>query len=449
MRRDWLQVLAYGLPGLPLALLGLPLVLFLPSVYAEDFALGFTMVGVVLLLARCWDLLSDPLVGYLADRLVVRNRRRIMMLAGTPLLLLGVHRVFVPPGQASADELLFWLLLLYTGWSMVTVPYLALGAELSSDYNRRSRLSASREGFVLMGTLAAALLPLLAGLGGADRLEILGWTFLLLLPLSLFAVFLLREPVGGGTQLPFTSGLRLLRDNRAFRLLLWAYLANGLANAIPATLFVLYVQHWLQRPDLTWLFLALYLVAGLVGMLLWLPWVNRIGKHRVWALSIFTSVAAFLAVPWLPQDAFLAYALVCGVTGLSLGVDMSLPSAIQADVIDLDRAAGGGERAGLFAGLWGMATKLALTMAVGLAFPLLDLLGFSLTDGQPSGLAILPLLYGLLPIPFKIMAGWIAWRFPLDRHLVGVTQRSLADDKAVASLGSVPGISQRLRWHET
>ena len=123
------------------------------------------------------------------------------------------------------------------------------------------------------------------------------------------------------------------------------------------------------------------------------------------------------------------FLLVCILSGLSLGIDMALPASIQADVIDLDSTGGGGQRSGFFFGLWGMATKLSLALAVGIAFPLLVFLGFDTqTAPADNNLLGLTLLYGLLPIPFKLVAAWTIWNFPLNRQQHRHIQQQLTEE---------------------
>ena len=106
-RIDRATLLAYGLPGLPLALLGIPMYVYLPAFYGEQ--LGLAAVGGILLAARLWDLVSDPLVGALGDRIRSRwGRRKLLMVAGTPLLLLGAERLLRPPETPDAVYLLTW-----------------------------------------------------------------------------------------------------------------------------------------------------------------------------------------------------------------------------------------------------------------------------------------------------------------------------------------------------
>ena len=110
------------------------------------------------------------------------------------------------------------------------------------------------------------------------------------------------------------------------------------------------------------------------------------------------------------------FALICVVTGLLLAFDVALPPAIQADVIDVDTAASGEQRSGLYFALWALATKLALAAAVGLTFPLLDWAGYRPGVGAPSVEAgtALAVLYAWLPIPAKLAAVALMWRFPVD-----------------------------------
>jgi Na+/melibiose symporter-like transporter len=420
-----IQFVAYGLPGLPLALLGLPLVIYLPVVYADTYGMGLATVGGILLISRLWDLFSDPLVGYLADCLPLQRKRLVLMLIGTPTLLLAVNELFRPAVQPDPAYLLFWSLALYTGWTLVVMPYTAWGAEISSDYRERSHITAVREVCILLGTLGAVLLPAGFALKDAEALRLLGGVFNVLFILSLPMLLLVpqRSPASTDRMASAGQGLRLLRSNRPLRRLLLAYLLNGIANGIPAALFLLFVEHVLGRPDQAWLFLAVYFCAGVAGFAIWLPIARHLGKHRSWALSMLFACVIFIWVPGVPLLGPGFFILICLLTGLSLGVDMSLPAAIQADVIDLDRSRGGGERAGLFFGLWGMATKLALALAIGIAFPLIEFAGFDSTAGS-TNLPILVLTYGLLPVPFKLLAARLVWNFPLDQSALDNLQRN-------------------------
>jgi len=428
---------AYALPAIPLAMLGLPLVIYLPKVYAAQPGLSLALVGGVLLLARLWDLVSDPLAGMLTDRARPAHwRRRVVMLAGAPLLLLGTAQLFDPPAQAGMGYLLGWSLVFYSGWSLVVMPYFAWGAELTDHHHERSRVTMFREGAVILGTLAAVLLPALAADDG-QALRWLGWAVMALLPPALL-LQMWRVPERRNQVMCLASPAELKRDPLLRRLLL-AFLLNGTANAVPASLFLLYVSHVLGAPDQAWWLLAIYLLAGLMGFALWLPVSRRVGKHRAWAYSMLAACAAFAWVPWFASGDLGFFMLVCLLTGLSLGVDMALPASIQADVAD--RHLDGKGRTGVLFGLWGMSTKLALALGVGLSLPLVQWLGFDpATPADSDGLWALSLVYGLLPIPFKLAAAGLMWRFPSPQ----TTSQETGDELQAMGARVAAGVGERL-----
>lgn len=431
-RLSWLQLAAYGLPGLPMAALGIPLYVYLPTFYADDLGLGLATVGLVLLAARLWDALIDPPIGWLSDRWTTRfgRRRPWIALAALPACA-ALWALFVPPAGASAMYLLGWTAILYLAWTMLQLPYTAWGAELSDDYHERSRVAGMREGFVILGTLmAVAMPPVLLGVeaGRGASLALLASALIVLLPLAVaLALLVVPEPPMRTRQGPsWHVGLALLMENGPFCRLVLAYLLNGIANGLPATLFLLFVEDRLQLPEAAGLMLATYFLAGIAGVPFWLRLSRRWGKHRTWVVAMLWASAAFCWAPLLGPGDFWPYFTLCVLSGLALGADLVLPVSIQADVVDLDTANGGGQRTGLYFALWAMATKLALALAVGLAFPLLETSGFRTgTANEPPALLALGLLYGGLPVAFKLAASALVWQFPLDAAAQSALRRRI------------------------
>jgi len=405
-----LALLAYGLPGLPLALLSLPLVIYLPVYYTEQLGLPLLALAAALFTARLFDIVSDPLIGLFSDRMKQRGvPRRLLLLAGTPLLALAIQQLFVAPGDAGVGYLFAWSLLAYLGWTLLYVPYLAWGAELSDAYHVRTRLAGSREGFAIVGIFAAIALPTLLGIADqpAAVLATAAQAAWLLLPAAvLLAALLTPEP---GAPAPRPSGQRaswasLLRVPNLQRLIA-AYLLSSAANALPASLFIFYVSHVLQAGPATGLFLAVYFVSGIVALPAWVTLSRRLGKSRTWLLSMLLACGAFVWAPWLQAGDQAAFIVICLLTGVALGADMALPAALQADLVDTDAALAGRRRAGLLFGLWGLATKLAAAIGIGLAFLALALAGFEPGGGNSeSTLRWLALLYGLAPVLLKLAA---------------------------------------------
>jgi Na+/melibiose symporter-like transporter len=417
------RLLAYGLPGLPIGALGVPLYIFLPTFYGQEIGLDLAMVGAILLAARLWDVVTDPVIGALSDRTRGRlGRRRPWMLAAVPILLVSVWMLFRPPEDAGMLHLLVWSLILYVGWTMIQLPHSAWGAELSGDYDERARIAGAREACVVVGTLLAAGTPLMLGIDGEARpgaaLAAIAIALIVVLPatVGLAAGWVPDHHAASPSPVPWRESRRLLLGNRPFLRLILAYVINGLANGLPATLFLLFVEHVLVAPEQQGALLFVYFLAGILGVPLWLRVARRWGKHRTWCVAMTINAAIFACVPFLGAGDAAIFLAICVATGLCLGADLTLPSAIQADVVDVDTANGGGGRTGLYFAFWGMATKLALALAVGIAFGLLDLAGFEAAiENTPEALLALALLYAGLPVALKAVAIAMMWRFPLDR----------------------------------
>lgn len=405
----------YALPAIPIALLGLPLYIYLPTFYAQTVGLGVGAVGAILLAARLLDMLTDPLFGLLSDR--VRGRK-LLMAAGA-LLMLGAFSALVhPPQDAGAGWLLLFSVLVYTGWSLLNIPYLALNAEISPEYHEKTRLSAAREIGAILGVVLALTLPYLYGIADAPdaTLRLLWQTLLLLIPFTvLTALYGVPDP----RRLPQSSMAvgtlyARLRQHPGMLRLMGAYFINNLANAFPATLFLFFVDHVLGAADHTGILLLIYFLSGLAALPLWTLLARRTGKRRAWLLSMTLASAAFIFVPFLGAGDLVWFMLICAVSGLSLGADMALPAALQSDAAEAAQMQGERVSGALF-GLWSMLTKLALAASVGIAFGILALAGFT-PDAPPSAsLLTLSLLYGALPVVLKLCTLFILRRFHESR----------------------------------
>lgn len=421
MKAAWYrQLFLYGLPGLPLAMLGLPLYVYLPTFYTQELGLPLTAVGVALLAARVLDVVTDPLIGWANDKVESRlGRRKLFMLLGLPLLLVGLEYLLRPSVPVSGVYLFVWSSVTYLGWTLINIPWQAWGAEMTRAYHQKSTLAASREAFAVIGTVMVMTLPMLLGIAPSqlgETLATLATSLWVLLPLCVLPALLwLVER----RQNRWFAHLRevgsILSVHPAIRQLLPAYFVNSFANALPVTLFILFVTHVLQAPGDIGTVLMVYFLSGMVGLPLWLWLARRIDKSRAWVLALVLAVVAFAAVPWLGAGDLRWFLVICVFSGLALGADVALPASIQADIAQQMQHQGS-PNTGLLFGLWGLLTKLALALAVGLAFPLLDWAGFvqGAAIQNTSTLWMLAGLYAGLPVLLKLWVIWKMWHFPFS-----------------------------------
>ncbi|MBB4285261.1 MFS transporter [Roseospira goensis] len=434
--RRWAQVL-YGLPGLALAMPTIPVFVFLPTLYADDLGLGLAAVGTVLLASRLVDGITDPLVGVLSDRLTTRwGRRKPWILLGGLLAAPALVMLFLPPDGAGIGHLLTWTLVLYVGWTLISVPYTAWGAELSGDYHERTRITGWREGLMIVGILVAGAMPVLAtalGLGEDAGLGLVaGAAIVLGAPAIALLLWRVPEvPLPAGRRRDLGSLWRQARGvlaNRPFTRLLAAWVLNGLAGGLPAALFPLYLEHGLGVDEATRdRLILIYFVAAVVAIPGWLALSRLWSKHRAWAAAMALACVSFVWVPLLGPGDVAPFLVICILTGAALGADLALPPAMQADVIDLDALRTGQRREGVFFALWGMGTKGALALAVGLAFPILDAVGFDAQaeSNTPAALATLAGLYALAPVALKVGVLALVWNHPMTRRRQAIVRKRL------------------------
>lgn len=397
-------VVYYAMPALPIALLGLPLYIYLPTFYAEEIGLGVWLVGALLFAARFADMLIDPLIGRLSDRL---GRRQPMMAFGAVILLIGFYALTHPPENAEALWLFGFSILIYAGWSTLGIPYLALNAEISPDYHDKTRLASAREIAGILGVIVALTLPYLLNVADkAGATLVLMWQAIAVsLPvLLIISIYGVNEKGAALPDLAMLQGFRrFFRDQPNAVYLLWSYFLNNLANALPATLFLFFVERVIQRPEATGALLLLYFASGMIALPFWSWLARRTDKKRSWMLSMLTASGAFVFVPLLGEGDLVWFAVISLISGLSLGADMALPASIQSDMAQAsDR--GGNRLSGVLFGIWAMLTKLALALAVGIAFGTLALVDFVPEAPTPVALTALSLLYGALPVVLKLIA---------------------------------------------
>lgn len=415
------SLIAYGFLRAPLALLELPLFVLLPAFYSREAGLAIAVVGLVLFAARLVDAIADPLIGAAIDRSRGAASYRRWILAACIPLALGFGAMLHPPGWAPSG-LAAWLaigsVLTYLAWSTVTIAHQAWGAELSANPATRVRITGIREACGLAGVLASAALL------EPQYASALAGLFVALLAIAAALLFRAPLPPAVATprsesddgSLPVQSAAprppwpwRELRRNRTFTRLLAVFMLNGTASALPATLVLFFVADVLGDGARAPLFLLIYFAAAALGMPLWIRIGVRIGAQRAWLIGMMAAVLAFAGAFALGQGDYLAFGVICAVTGLALGADLAMPPALLAAAI---AASGGrGEREGAYFGVWSLATKLNLALAAGLGLPLIGLLGYQPGTSDSNTLA-LSVAYAALPCLIKLVAAWLLWRLP-------------------------------------
>lgn len=153
---SWPLRIGYGLGQLPEGIKGAAFGFYLLFFFNQVLGLSGTLAGIAVFIALCFDAISDPLVGSWSDSAKSRfGRRHPFMYAAAIPFALSFYFLFVPPTGLSTAGLFLWLtvfaVLTRTTMTFYSVPYMALGAELTDDYDERTLLSSLRTIFQLVG----------------------------------------------------------------------------------------------------------------------------------------------------------------------------------------------------------------------------------------------------------------------------------------------------------
>ncbi len=342
-------------------------------------------------LGKVWDAVSDPVMGYISDRIKTRfGRRRVFFLVGIVPVALTFILLWVPvrawfPGafesQAAAFAYYFTAyLLFYTVLTMVMIPYSALSAEMSTDFRSRNRLTSTRMFFSLLSsTMAGAVSqPLVNSFEDvATGFLVMGIAFGTFYALPWIFVFMgtwelpaIHHEGEGATSI-FGNFASILK-NKSFRIHLVMYVCAYAAMDIILGWMLFYVTDCIRRPELFAVLLPVLVVSEVACVPVYTAISNRFGHSRafVTGICIWGAGMAFLAIhgPGTSAALLVANVIVIGA-GLSAGV--IIPYNILPFVTDVDEMITRRKRAGTYSGAMTLVRKL---IQGALVFPLLGVL---------------------------------------------------------------------------
>jgi GPH family glycoside/pentoside/hexuronide:cation symporter len=425
--------IAYAAPAFALAVVGIPVYVYIPKFYIDVVGINIAVVGYLLLTVRIFDAVTDPAIGVLSDKTRSRfGRRRPYVAGGAFALAVSIFLLFNPPDGPTVFRTLWFgigIFLLFLFWTIVTVPYESLGPEITFSYDERTALFGVRDGALIAGTLVAASSPAVVAqifdlpVDTAGERAKFFWISVIYAPLVValcwWCVFSIREIalLSGEKKIDLRRGLWSMRRNRPFGILLISYTISAFGNNLPATLILFYVQYVL-RSDQADFFLLLYFLTGVLFLPGWVALSRRLGKKWTWLSATVINTGAFFGVFLLGPGDTTLYGILVFVSGIGFGATVALPSAIQADVIDYDELLFGVRREGLYIGIWSVTKKLAAALGVGLSLPILGLTGYEPNVAQAPGVVFaLRVLYALVPCICNAIAFFVLLRYPISKGL--------------------------------
>lgn len=387
---------AYALFGAVLSGAGLPIYIYAPKYYADTYGVSLATLGAVLFGLRLFDVVQDPALGWLAERL--GRWRSASILIGGLVLAVSMFGLFaVTPPIAPVLWFALTLVGLFTAFSFLSINFYAQGiTKAGLIRGGHTRIAAWRETGALLGVCVAAILPtVLEGLLSAPYAVFAS----IFAGVTVIALAMMMPEWSGKVENEPTPIATILADRITRKLLILA-LVNATPLAVSSTLFLFYVDSRLGASGWEGALLVLFFLSAAASSPLWAALSVRIGGKLTLLCAMVLAIISFgFVLPLSQGDAWL-FAIICVVSGATIGADLTLLPALFAR-----RMAAISPNGGQGFGLWSLVSKFTLAFAAAILLPLLGAFGFD-SGGQNSDVALttLTLLYAGVPCVLKLVA---------------------------------------------
>ena len=423
--------IAYGMPGLGAGYMYLLMSLYVMKFSTDVLLIAPAVMGVIFSISRIWDAVSDPIAGYLSDRTTFKfGRRRTWMLISFIPISFGFLAVFSPPESMQGQSLDLWMMIailsFYSAITLLNVPHMALGAELSEDYHERTRLFGVRHiGFTLGSILALVSMSLLISEennpDGDDRQLAGSLAFYAIGAMSLmifFAVSKLKENPEFQNRVnknPFKA-FRDVWINPHAKILIIVLFIENLGGAVIGVLTLYVTQYIVEAPAWAPLIIFAYMLPSALSVPLWIPLSRRFGKIRLWVFSLaFTGISfgGIFIIPFLDSitDRLIVMFIGAALGGMAAGCGGAIGPSVKGDVIDYDEYLTGERKEGSYFAALNFVFKSATGIMLLVTGFVLQFSGFIPNQPQTMEVKIaLISLYGLVPLVFYSLGAYLLYK---------------------------------------
>ena len=442
---------------------------FLPFFYSNVFGLSLADAGVLMLVTRIWDAVSDPMMGIIADRTKTRwgKYRPYLLFFALPFALCGIL-LFTTPENGKVVWAYVTYLLMMTVYTGINVPYGSLLNVMTADSDEKSVLSSYRMFFAYGGSFIAlfAWEPLCnmfdktriatEGAGGLEAISTnpAAWQNAMIviasccLVLFLLSFLLTKEHVKSESTVSVGQDLKLLLKNKPWWILIGAALASNLFNTVRGTTTAYFFADYIQQMvslDGKWaflvsagIFLSIGEIANMAGVVLAVPMSRHLGKKSTYILSMAALIVLSAAFFFLPATAggywaMLAFQLVISVF---TGVISPLVWSMYADVADYSELKDGTASTGLIFSSASMAQKFGGAFGGSAVMWLLAAFGYNTIAGAvqtETAILGLRILMSWVPALVAALSILVVWFYPLTKKKMSAVQAELATIRSAES----------------
>lgn len=388
---------AYSLFAALISAAGLPIYIYAPKYYADTYGVSLTTLGTLLFALRFFDVVQDPVLGWISERL--RASKAFWVSMGAVLLAASMWGLFaVAPPFAP----IWWFGLtitgLFTAFSFLTINFYAQGVVKASKMeNGHVRLAAWRETGALLGVCVAAVAPTILMSFVDEPFAIFALGFVAAVAIGTLWIW----PEWSKAPVSEPSNISVIVSDPIARRLLILALFNATPLAVSSTLFLFFVESRLGAVGWEGPLLVLFFLAAALSAPIWSRIALRLGSKRTLLVAMVLAIISFAYTVTLSTGDEIQFAVICVLSGVTIGADLTLLPAMFAR-----RMAKVSPNGGQGFGLWSLVSKFTLAFAAVILLPVLENAGFvaGQTDLPESTLNTLTMLYAGVPLILKLVA---------------------------------------------
>lgn len=430
--------LAYALPIVVTAFLLYPIQLVLGPMYAKYFGLPLTTIATIILAARLFDAITDPLIGYLSDRHRAKTgTRKPWVVAGSISLIVSGYYLFVPPNNVSAAYFLCWYFAFYLAWTIVDIPHLAWGGELSGGGGEKTKIYSLRATCVFLGLTLYTLMPMPPFFGDQGFTpETLKWSVfasaVVIIPALLICVKF--APNGRPSVQAEKESLRVILsaifNNRPLMILIAGYFFIGIAGGMYLSLTYIFADAYLGIGEKLPLIFAVSILLGLLTTLLVYKLSIVITKVTIYSFAVLASILGLLGMALLQpgSDSLNPFIGLTALFTCGNATMVAIVPSMLSDASDYGTWKFRANRAATYFASYTILVKACFGIGSSLGFAVAGWYGLDATANTHSeqnifGLQLaaiyIPALMFALALPFVVMT-------PINTHRHQIIQRRIA-----------------------
>jgi oligogalacturonide transporter len=443
------QIISYAsgdiFGGGAFALVGLLFLRFL----TDSALISAGIAGTMLLIGKIWDAIIDPYIGHFTD---VSNsklgRRRIFFLAGIFHISAAFALLWLPLNTAMWIKAIYYTLaymLFATSFSMTMVPYHALLADMSKNYNERNKLIGTRTIVSNLSTLIAGVVPLLIVNAFADRQIgwfVMGISFGIFYALPWIIVFMgtkeepypiLANENNSNPLVIFLRNSKIVLKNRSYMLLLGLYIFGYTAIDAFTAINIYYIADYLNIPNSYTILIGIFIISQILFVPVYIKIANTFGKKYshligagIWGITLI--LLLFVQPGTSPIVMYIAsFFMGAGASGVAFS-----PWGMLPETTDVEELISTKRREGVYSGFMTFIRQLSQAIALFLTGIYLDLIGYRVPEianqivlQSNQTLNGIKLFYSLAPLLLLIISILFTIKYPIDHKAYYLMQEEI------------------------